>query len=81
MRRLIEQEIERQIVQLQITQSVIDLLIDLLDRCDGDSDFEPALGSPELPPYLWGWGVGREVSQLRWSAGVLDDREDDQCVA
>jgi hypothetical protein len=81
MRRAIEKELERQITRLWQTQAIIDELVALLDAWDGDGDREPLLGSPELPPFLWGSGVGREVSQVQWAVGVLDDREDDQCVA
>ncbi|MCX5517790.1 hypothetical protein OSH10_05030 [Kaistia defluvii] len=81
MRRAIEKELERQITRLWQTQALIDELVALLDAWDGDADREPLLGSPELPPFVWGSGIGREVSQVQWAAGAFDDREDDQCAA
>lgn len=80
MRDIIEDEIERQINQLDATQRLVDLLIALLDAIDGDSDLEPSLGALERPAFGWGWGIDRQSTQLAWGTGARDDREADGCI-
>lgn len=48
-------------------ESTIGTLIDLLDRIDGDPDFEPNLSAPV--PTFW-------LSQALWAEGADDDREE-----
>ena len=51
-------------------EAAIDRLITLIDAIDNDPDFEPNLGSNGASSV--------HFDQLRWAAGVTDDREE-QC--
>lgn len=55
----------------QRVEAEIDNLVSLLDRIDGDPDFEPWLGSIEITSFHTVENVPQDI----WSGGNRDDRE------
>lgn len=55
----------------QLVEQIVETLIDLLDRLDGDVDNEPCLGS------VGGTAATLVIDQRLWASGTMDDAEHD----